>query len=204
MGQVSRPQGDRIAPTIGLNESTEASTIAVGFDWALREALPGEDDEAVTALMVDYLTEAHVRLRDEYGVNDPPTDPALVRNSLAAYRRPDAVILVAERARRSVGVGALRLQSAGVAEVKRMYVVPDARSLHIGSAILDRLIEEARAMDVRVLRLETCRFMTDAQRLCRSRGFVERPPYAGTEIPPRLQQYWLFYERSADPSTSTT
>lgn len=157
------------------------------------------NDEAVTALMVDHLTEAHVRLCNEYGVNDPPTDSALVRNSLAAYRRPDAVILLAERAGRSVGVGALRLQSAGVAEMKRMYVVPHARSLHIGSAILDRLIGEARAMGVHVLRLDTCRFMTDAQRLYRSRGFVERPAYAGTEIPPRLHQYWLFYERQVDP-----
>lgn len=173
----------------------------VGVDWTLREASPDADDDAATALMVDYLTEAHGRLRDEYGVNDPPTDPALVRNSLAAYRRPEAVILLAERAGRSVGIGALRRQSGGVAEVKRMYVVPDARSLHIGSAILDRLIAEARVMDVRVLRLDTCQFMTDAQRLYRSRGFVERPPYPGTEIPPRLQQYWLFYERKADPQS---
>jgi hypothetical protein len=67
--------------------------------------------------------------------------------------------------------------------------------MHIGSAILDRLIDEAKAMHALVLRLDTVRFMTDAQALYGSRGFVERPPYDGTEIPPRLQQYWLFYER---------
>ena len=38
--------------------------------------------------------------------------------------------------------------------------------------------------------------MADAQRLYRSRGFAERTPYAGTEIPPHLQQYWIFFERT--------
>ena len=79
-----------------------------------------------------------------------------------------------------------------------MYVVPAARSLHVGSAMLDRLIDEARAMDSRTLRLDTCRFMTDAQRLYRSRGFAERSPYPESEIPPLLQRYWLFFERSID------
>jgi hypothetical protein len=37
--------------------------------------------------------------------------------------------------------------------------------------------------------------MTDAQRLYRSRGFIERPPYEGTEIPERIQQHWIFFER---------
>ena len=41
----------------------------------------------------------------------------------------------------------------------------------------------------------TCRFMTDAQCLYRSRAFAERPPYEGTEIPTRIQQYWIFFER---------
>jgi hypothetical protein len=25
---------------------------------------------------------------------------------------------------------------------------------------------------------------------------VERPPYEGTEIPPRLQDHWIFFERA--------
>ena len=45
-------------------------------------------------------------------------------------------------------------------------------------------------------------FGRDAQRLYESRGFVERPPYEGTEIPPELQQYWKFYERQEDPQSA--
>jgi hypothetical protein len=38
--------------------------------------------------------------------------------------------------------------------------------------------------------------MNDAQSLYRSRKFVERDPYDGTEIPERLRRYWLFFERA--------
>ncbi len=172
-------------------------------DWTLREASPDADGDAVAALMVEYMTWAHGRLREEFEVYDPPADPALVRSSLEAYRRPEAVILLAEYAGRAVGVGALRRLEDGVVEIKRMYVVPEARSRHIGSAILDRLIGEAHAIGARVLRLDTCRFMTDAQRLYGSRGFLECGAYEGTEIPPRLQQYWLFYERQMASRAST-
>jgi hypothetical protein len=41
--------------------------------------------------------------------------------------------------------------------------------------------------------------MATAQRLYSSRGFVERTPYEGTEIPVRLQQYWLFFETTSAP-----
>jgi hypothetical protein len=33
----------------------------------------------------------------------------------------------------------------------------------------------------------------------RSRGFAERSPYEGTEIPERLQKYWSFFERPLRP-----
>jgi len=145
--------------------------------------------------MVAYLTWGHQRLREEYGVEDAPSNPAHVAASLAVYRPPDGVLLLAERDGRVLGVGALRRLGANVAEVKRMYVAPEARSLHLGSALLDRLILAARGWNVPVLRLDTVRFMTDAQRLYRSRGFVERPPYEGSEIPPHLQKHWLFFER---------
>jgi GNAT superfamily N-acetyltransferase len=169
--------------------------------WTLREAVPGDDDVAVAALMVDYLTWALGRLLEENGVTEPPTEPGLVRESLPAYRRPDGLILLAEEGGRAIGVGGLRLHGAGVAEVKRMFVVPEARGEHVGSAILDRLIEEAVGMRARVLRLDTCRFMSEAQRLYRSRGFIERDPYPETEIPPRIQQHWLFFQRQLEPET---
>jgi N-acetylglutamate synthase-like GNAT family acetyltransferase len=105
------------------------------------------------------------------------------------------VFLIAESDGRPAGIGALRHLSDDVAEVKRMYVVPAFRGRHISSAILDRLISEARVMGATSLRLDTCRFMSDAQRLYRSRGFTECRRYEGSEIPPRLEQHWVYFER---------
>jgi GNAT superfamily N-acetyltransferase len=168
--------------------------MSVSDSCLIREAEPGFDDEAVAALMVDYLTWAIDRLASDYGVDEPPTHPSLVRDGLANYRPPVGRLILAECAGQPVGVGAIRTLRAGIVEVKRMYVAPGWRDQHVGSAILDRLLDHARGMGATTVLLDTCRFMTDAQRLYRSRGFVERSPYEGTEIPMRLQHLWIFFE----------
>jgi len=168
----------------------------VAFGCLIRGAAPGVDDDAVATLMVAYLTWAIERLASEHGVDEPPTDPSLVREGLANYRPPAGRLLLAECDGQPVGVGALRTLRTGVVEVKRMYVAPDWRNRHVGSAILDRLLDQAGELGATTVLLDTCRFMTEAQQLYRSRGFVERPPYQGTEIPPRLQDHWIFFERS--------
>ena len=170
--------------------------MSVAGGCLIRDAQPGLDDDAVAALLVDYLTWAIERLAKEYGVDEPPTHPTLVRDGLASYRYPAGKLILAECDGRPVGVGAIRTLRAGVVEVKRMYVEPSWRDRHLGSAILDRLLEEANNMGATTILLDTCRFMTDAQQLYRSRGFVERAPYEGTEIPPRLQHLWIFFERT--------
>jgi hypothetical protein len=77
-----------------------------GLDWTPWDACPKEDHDAVASLMVEHLTWARGSFRDEFGVDDPPADPDLVRSSLTALRRPDAVILLANHSGRSVDVGA--------------------------------------------------------------------------------------------------
>jgi GNAT superfamily N-acetyltransferase len=171
--------------------------MSVAGNCLIRQAEPGSDDDAVAALMVDYLTWAIERLAREYGVDEPPTHPSLVRDGLANYRPPVGWLILAECGGHPVGVGAIRLLRAGVVEVKRMYVTPGWRDRHVGSAILDQLLDQAEEMGATTILLDTCRFMTDAQRLYRSRGFVERLPYEGTEIPARLQHLWIFFERTS-------
>lgn len=162
----------------------------------IREARPGADDGAVAALMAEYLTWGNQRLREEYGIDEAPSDPAKTAASLAAYRAPAGALLVAEREGGLVGIAALRRLGPEFAEVKRMYVAPSARALHAGSGLLDRLLEIARGWGVGAVRLDTARFMAGAHRLYLSRGFVERPPYEGSEIPAHLQRHWRFFERT--------
>jgi GNAT superfamily N-acetyltransferase len=169
--------------------------MALPPDALIRDATPGTDDDAVVQLMTDYMRWAHQRLADDFGVDEPPADPNEIRDHLDDYRPPKGRLLLAECQGEPAGVGALRMLGDDVAEIKRMYVSSDWRDRHLGSAILDRLLDEARARSSRVVRLDTCRFMTDAQRLYRSRGFNERAPYDGTEIPERIRQHWIFFER---------
>jgi GNAT superfamily N-acetyltransferase len=162
---------------------------------AIRDAEPGRDDEVVVRLMSEYMSWAHERLAQEFDVQEPPADPAEIGEHLDDYRQPKGRLLLAEPHGTAAGVGALRMLGPDIAEVKRMYVDPRWRGNHVGAAILDALLAEARARGARMIRLDTCRFMTSAQGLYRSRGFTERPPYEGTEIPERLQQHWIFFER---------
>src|SRR6266508_3683765 len=62
----------------------------------IREAYSDADDAAAATLMAAYLTWAHDRLREEYGVQEEPADPSQVAAALGAYRRPSGVLLLAE------------------------------------------------------------------------------------------------------------
>ena len=108
--------------------------MSVAGGCLIREADPGFDDDAVAALMVDYLTWAIERLASVYGVDEPPTHPSLVRAGLSNYRPPFGKLLLAECDGRPVGVGAIRTLRSGIAEVKRMYVEPGWRDRHEGCA----------------------------------------------------------------------
>lgn len=161
----------------------------------IREVQSEADVAAAATLMAAYLTWGMEQLRKQYGVEEPPADPRQVREGLGSYERPAGIIVLAEMAGRPVGVGALRRLPDGAAEIKRMYVLPEARSLHIGSRMLDHLVGLASELGASVVRLDTAGFMVDAHRLYRSRGFSECPPYEGTEIGPHLHKHWLFFER---------
>ncbi|MEO6396716.1 MAG: GNAT family N-acetyltransferase [Devosia sp.] len=77
---------------------------------------------------------------------------------------------------RPVGMGALRREANGVAEVKRMYTRPEARSQHVGSALLDRIIDLARKEGIVDLVLETGDRHKEAWALYESRGFTRCGP----------------------------
>lgn len=94
------------------------------------------------------------------------------------YDAPDGVILLAEIDDTPVGVVALKpLDEEGICEMKRLYVVPEARNQGIGRALAAAIVEEAREMGYDVMRLDTVASMTPARRLYRSLGFEERSPY---------------------------
>ncbi len=87
----------------------------------------------------------------------------------------------------AVGCAALRVDSSGYGEVKRMFVSPQARGGRIGERLLDRLAEQARAEGLTALLLETGIHQPEAVALYRKAGFIARGPYADyPDIPESL------------------
>ena len=95
----------------------------------------------------------------------------------AALAEPNVRFFVARRGGIAVGCGALVLGSDGEAELKRMFVAPEARGLKIGSQLLAALEVAARAEGTRVLRLETGVRQPEALALYRRHGYTERGPF---------------------------
>ena len=80
---------------------------------------------------------------------------------------------------RFVGCAGLRPLEGGAAELKRMYIAPEARGHGNGRRFLDGLEEEARRRGYTRLRLDTGAPMPEAQALYRSAGYREIPDYNG-------------------------
>jgi putative acetyltransferase len=86
--------------------------------------------------------------------------------------RLDIHFFVVREKGEAVGCGALWLHGA-YGEVKRIYVKPKARGRKLGHVIVKRLEDEARALGLNLLRLETGIKQAEALGLFRTCGFVE-------------------------------
>jgi len=91
-----------------------------------------------------------------------------------AYEGPRAAYFVVERLGIVVGgggVGKLAGAADEVCELRKMYFLKEARGTGAGQVLLQRCIEEARAMGYRTMYLETLTGMDAAQRLYEKLGF---------------------------------
>ncbi|WP_236831324.1 GNAT family N-acetyltransferase [Blastococcus sp. KM273128] len=118
------------------------------------------DDPDVRRLTTDQQTEVRARYggKDEPGTHPSAADVAVV----LLARGPDGTAL---------GCGALRELGDGVAEVKRMYVVPAARGRGVSKAVLAALEDAARARGWTTLRLETGPLQPEAVGLYAGAGY---------------------------------
>lgn len=89
----------------------------------------------------------------------------------------------------------LRRLPDGAAEVVRIFTRPAFRGKGLGFQAVTHLMEEARRLGYRVIRLDTGIFMTSAQKIYRAAGFSPCEPYPGAEPPPQLLPFWLYMER---------
>lgn len=89
---------------------------------------------------------------------------------------PDIRFFAAMAGATCLGTGALAIRE-GYGEVKSMFVDEAARGRGIAEAILQRIEDEARALCLPCLRLETGTLLDAAVRLYVRQGFVPRGPF---------------------------
>lgn len=98
------------------------------------------------------------------------------------YARPGGRLLLARKARSAVGCVALRPVDARIAEMKRLYVRPVARSRNLGRRLAERICAEARIAGYRRIVLDTLPGMAAAISLYGSLGFTPVEPYVFNPI----------------------
>ena len=109
----------------------------------------------------------------------------------APYEPPAGCLLIAKRESEAGGVVGLKPLAAGIGEIKRLYVVPEARRSGLGRALAERVLAEAHGKGYDRVRLDTHRpSMAEAIALYRGLGFVEIVPYG-----PDLDGQIVFFER---------
>ena len=94
----------------------------------------------------------------------------------------DTTLFVArDEDNKAVGMGALKVHSPVMGEVKRMFTDPAVRGKRIGSALLEAIVKLAREKGLDVLMLETGTGpgMAEAHRLYIRSGFAPRGPFLG-------------------------
>jgi N-acetylglutamate synthase and related acetyltransferases len=92
----------------------------------------------------------------------------------------DTTLFVArDESGRAVGMGALKVHSPELGEVKRMFTLPEVRGQRVGSQLLARIVELARDRGINTVMLETGtgQGMAEAHRLYTRFGFTPRGPF---------------------------
>ena len=92
----------------------------------------------------------------------------------------DTTVFVArDESGKAIGMGALKVHSAELGEVKRMFTDPAVRGKRVGSALLEAIVGLAGERRVSMLMLETGALadMPEAHRLYTRSGFTPRGPF---------------------------
>jgi GNAT superfamily N-acetyltransferase len=99
---------------------------------------------------------------------------------------PHGAFLVGYEDERPVAIGGIRPLADGACEIKRMYVVLDARSRGAGRSLLEALEDAARELGYARVRLDAGPEQTHSKVLFTATGYAEIAPYNANHI----ADYW--------------
>lgn len=144
----------------------------------VRLARPLSDDDwrRARALVEEYVASLGIDLSFQDVARELETLPA-------AYGPPEGAFLLAEEDGAWVGCVGVRRSSEGIAEMKRLYIVPAARRRGAGRLLALGAMDAARELGYARLRLDTLPSMAAAQALYLSLGFRPTAAYRHNPVP---------------------
>ena len=126
-------------------------------------ALDEEPARSLSAAMRDEMAELYEGI-DLDGAHMPKAGPR-------ELGPPGGIFLVGYEDSTPVCCGGVKALPDGTCEIKRMYVVPEARGRGLARSLLAALEEEARALGYDVARLDTGPRQPHAERMYRAAGY---------------------------------
>ncbi len=90
------------------------------------------------------------------------------------YQNPNAVYFVVEQDEKIIGGAGIKQLDNGdetICELQKMYFLPEARGLGVGSKMIALCLQQAKEFGFKKCYLETMPFMIDAQKLYKKFGF---------------------------------
>jgi pimeloyl-ACP methyl ester carboxylesterase/GNAT superfamily N-acetyltransferase len=180
-GSVSRLHLDcQHSPPTERPDETVAAIAEFVRGLQIRVAEERFDSPASAALVADYVAEIKA-MYPEWTPDVPP------RMAAGDVEPPHGRWLVAYRDGRAAGCAGLKRIDEGVAEIKRIYVTPDARGTGVARALLSRLEELARDAGYRAVRLDTGAKQQASVALFSSSGYARIADYNGNPV----AAYWF-------------
>src|SRR5260370_23212073 len=104
---------------------------------------------------------------------------------------PDGCLLIAVQDNQACGCIALGRLTPTICEMRTLYVKPAFRGTGVGRMLAEASLNAARKFGYSKMRLDTLAFMDGAQKLYRSMGFYDIPPYL--VLTSSLKQQFCFF-----------
>jgi putative acetyltransferase len=101
-----------------------------------------------------------------------------LRSLPGVYSPPAGRLFMAvDNGSRPAGTVALKKIDDGICEMKRLYVRPEYRGHKLGLRLAELIIDEAREIGYKKMRLDSLKRLTEALSLYKKLGFIQTDPY---------------------------
>ena len=100
-----------------------------------------------------------------------------LQNPATKYTAPEGELLVALEKNEVLGMVAYHRHNESRCEMKRLYVRPKARGLHLGEALIKEIVSHAQKAGYREMVLDTITPVKSAIHLYEKHGFTKCAPY---------------------------